>query len=212
MAGRIMSPQQRAIRLLYTLTAGAERFTAPGPAGEAAVFRGVTRLNAMAFWVRYPDYLANELLSIFEQQNDREALTAAGRILDDEEPLLRSDAMIRFRHGAYEKMDSDLSFLASRRILRRAKWVAGDQTLDVQYLLMPLAFELAERAAREFPSLCWYSDRMELVLKVVRHLGDMALKRQQYLQPEYATTAQGTPIPSIEHRVRERYLALAGRA
>jgi len=134
----VMTPQQRAARLLYTLTAGAERLRAPGPSGEVAVFRGVTRLNAMAFWVRYPDYLANELLSIVEQQNDREALAAAGRILDEEEPVLRSDAMIRFMRGAYEKMDSDLSFLAARRILRQAKWLSGDQALDVQYLLMPL--------------------------------------------------------------------------
>ncbi len=48
-----------AIRLLFVLTAGSET-PRTQTKNEEAVFCGETRLNAWDFWMRYPDYLADE--------------------------------------------------------------------------------------------------------------------------------------------------------
>lgn len=205
---RRLSLQQKALRLLFILTRGASVRDAPGPRGEVAVFEGITRLNAMAFWVRYPDYLANELLDLYETSRDSVLLHAVGRIFADEEPTLRADAMIRFRYGAYEKVDTELSFLASLGLVARVRRVTGDQTREADFLLMPRAFDIADRAAADHPTLAWYSHRMELVLRVADAHGDTALKRRQYLQPEYAATPFSREIPSITQRVWDRYKGL----
>lgn len=54
------------------------------------VVRTLVRLQKLDFWVRNPDYLANELLNDFENGDQDLALLAiAGEILDSEEPELR---------------------------------------------------------------------------------------------------------------------------
>ena len=61
-----MTNDQKAMRLLAVLVAGREDLPRPGPDGEVAIFRGETRLHALMFWLRSPDYLAWELLELAE--------------------------------------------------------------------------------------------------------------------------------------------------
>lgn len=53
------------------------------------VLHSQSRLQALDFWMRNPDYLANELLTEFETSGERDLLTIAQRIFDDREPDLR---------------------------------------------------------------------------------------------------------------------------
>jgi hypothetical protein len=60
-----------ALRLLFILHAGARSPEgSEAPAGVAGVFEGEKRLMAIDLWVRYPDYLADQLLNIYEPTKD----------------------------------------------------------------------------------------------------------------------------------------------
>ena len=209
MSSRKMGIQQKAARLLFILTKGAAPLDTPGTSGEIAVFNGATRLHAMAFWVRYPDYLADELLDIVQTGGDRTLLPQVGEILESEEPHLSLDAMIRFHYGAWEKVDEELAFLGTHDLVRLAKRIKGEQVQDVSFLIKPRAFDVAARIEREFPLLSWYASRMTLVLRVVNAVGEAGLKQKQYLQQEYADTQLGQVIPAITARVRARYTLMS---
>jgi hypothetical protein len=68
------------------------------------VVRAQVRPQKMDFWVRYPDYLAHELMVEFEKTPDEpQLLTLAGQILDSEEPDLRRLPMLRHRFDAFDQ-------------------------------------------------------------------------------------------------------------
>jgi hypothetical protein len=83
------------------------------PEGTVAVLRGQMLLQALDFWLRNPDYLADELLKRYEAEGDLDDLTRAGEILDSDEPEVRSYPMLRYLFGAYEPLDEALSVLRS---------------------------------------------------------------------------------------------------
>lgn len=109
---------QSAVRLLACICAGSEP-PRPNehPADVVGVLRAQSRLQALDFWVRYPDYLANELVNEFLAKGDRADLDLARRILDDREPDLRRLPMIRFHFGAFEPLHNPLSILRSRELV-----------------------------------------------------------------------------------------------
>lgn len=57
--------------------------------------------QALDFWMRNPDYLANELLTVFEETSDASLVQPAERIFEDHEPDLRRLPMIRYHFGAF---------------------------------------------------------------------------------------------------------------
>src|SRR6476469_3040194 len=81
---------QHAIRLL-ALLGGCGAPTVDGdPPGTVKSIRSELRLQAMDFWLRNPDYLADELVSMVEAGTvDPSHLITARSLLDDSEPDLR---------------------------------------------------------------------------------------------------------------------------
>lgn len=206
-----MPPRLRhrdALRLLYVLIAGSEAFPEPHSSGACRVFRGEARLHAFDFWMRYPDYLADELIDTSAATHDTRFLDAAARIFQADEPDIRRVPMIRYRFGAYERLDDTLALLTSRGLIKVTGAKAGQRVLETDFLLMPAAVSLAEDIAVEFPVLQWYADRSALVAEVAAGRGGAALKHRQYEQCEYAETAMGGTIPPIAIRVRERLARL----
>ncbi|NUT53507.1 MAG: hypothetical protein HOV94_40400, partial [Saccharothrix sp.] len=66
----------------------------------------------MDFWLRNPDYLADELVSMVEAGTaDAGYLNTARSLLDDPEPDLRWYPMPRWFFGAYEQLDDAFSIL-----------------------------------------------------------------------------------------------------
>jgi hypothetical protein len=190
-----------AVRLLFILALGSEDSETVD-----RVFRGEKRAMAIDFLVRYPDYLADELLNRFENEGDADALAAAEAIFAAEEPDIRTVSMVRWRRGAFQNIEMPLSILAAYGLVRPLKQTAGQRRHD--FVILPEAFAFIERIEREQPTLSWYRERVELVLTLAGFRSGSSLKGEQYLHPEYRDARHGTEIPSIKDRVLARLNAL----
>jgi hypothetical protein len=169
-----------------------------------SIFKGETRLLAFDFWMRNPDYLAAELLDLFEQNGDSVYLQAAETIFDNDEPDLRRVPMIRYLFGAYDRMDDSLSLLRSRDLIRITGLKSKSKVKETDFLLTAKGQEVCSSAVIQEPMLRWYADRAELVAKVAGDRGGKALKQQQYERVTYAETKYGGVIPPITSDVRHR--------
>ncbi len=206
---RQLTTPQKALRLLALLVHGAAAVEPPGPSGEVGFFKGEARLNALMFWLRNPDYLAEELLDLHESTSDPTLLEQVARMLVDEEPVLRRDAMPKWRYGAYEPIDDPMAILTSFGLVRTVMKLAGPKRAENDFLVFPRAYELAVGLAGN-PAYAWYSDRMTLVLLVAGDRGGTALKVHQYKQFEYKNTQSSQLIRPITERVTARLNALMG--
>lgn len=200
---------QDAIRLLMLINAAAEPITQPSPdpalSSSVGIVRTQIRLQKLDFWVRNPDYLANELLNDFENgDRDPSLLVLAEQILDSEEPELRRYPMLRYLFGAYEQLDDALAVLRQADlVVRRLRGTPGHITQHDYYLLADGRAKATEITAK-YPVLAWYAARSELVVALADGQGATQLKDRQYLQEEYLNTPHGLRIPSITDRARAR--------
>lgn len=204
----VRSPYRDALRLLYIFVNGAEPLPQPDSSGAAAIFRGEAKLHAYDFWMRNPDYLAEELLDLFEKSGERRYLAEVEGIFDADEPDIRRFPMIRYRFGAYERLDDTLALLRSRDLVRITGTKAGTKVMETDFLVMPIAVQSAKEISKDFPVLDWYARRASLVAEVAAGRGGAALKKRQYEQADYAETQMGGVIPPITVRVRARLAVL----
>lgn len=199
------SDRQSAVRLLACIAAGGKD-PEPGKwdADIVAILDGQARLQALDFWMRYPDYLANELLNAYEDGGSIGHFNTAKRIFDDREPDLRHLPMIRYHFGAFEPLDNALAILRAADLIRiRRKGQPGHIQRHL-YLLTQRGLDAMESLANAAPELAWYRDRAQLVADVAGEQGGTALKDRQYLQKEYAETDLSQPIRAISERVLKR--------
>lgn len=194
---------QDAIRLLFILVHGSK------PLPEAAnsdpgIFRGKTRLHAMDFWVRYPDYLAFEMINLFKSGGQERLLSEAERIFQSNEPDLRCVPMIRYKFGAFERIDDALSPLVSKGLIRISGKKRGQDILEVDYLISQRAFSLIKEIPRDFPALEWYERRAQLVVEISGNRKGRMLKERQYEHMAYAGTKLGGVIPTIAEEVKRQ--------
>ncbi len=75
---------------------------------EGSLPRSQALLQKLDFWLRNPDYLADELITRFETEGNDDDLELARQILQSDEPEVRSYQMLRYLFGAYEPLDSSL--------------------------------------------------------------------------------------------------------
>ncbi len=209
---RSTTRMQDAVRILMLIDRAAEPvdgavFATSDPplAVAVGVVRTQLRLQKLDFWVRNPDYLANELLNDYEAgDRDPTLLQMAGEILDSEEPELRRYPMLRYLFGAYEDLEDALSILRQADlVIRRKKGRPGNVT-RTDYYLTQAGVDLAARIRRDYPDLAWYSTRATLVVLLADGQGATTLKDRQYLIEEYLETPHGVRIPSITGRARSR--------
>ena len=208
-----------AIRILLLVAAVADPLDAAGraaaPPNAVAVLRSESRLQKLDFWLRNPDYLADELLNDYERSGEQILLDLAGEILDADEPEVCAIPMIRYLFGAFERLDRALSMLAAPRlVVAVARRSAGGNVVQDSYFLTEKGRDVAGEATRLFPELAWYTQRALLVRALAEATGHtgLALRRRQYLQRDYAETPLGELIPSIADRTRERLTQLRASA
>jgi hypothetical protein len=158
--------------------------------------------------MRNPDYLAEELLDLFATSGVRRYLAEAENIFSADEPDIRRFPMIRYRFGAYERLDDTLALLRSRDLIKITGTKAGGKVMETDFLVMQGAFQFAQSIKTDFPILTWYADRASLVAEVAAGRGGAALKKRQYEQADYAETQMGGVIPPITDRVRARLASL----
>lgn len=207
-----------AIRLLLLIAAvsdplnEAEQLVAPKHA--VAVLRAEGRLQKLDFWLRNPDYLADELLNDYERQGEAINLELAGGILDSDEPEICAIPMLRYLFGAFEYIDQAMSILAAPGLVAVVPQRTAQRVLQDNYYLTAKGREIADRATEQFPVLAWYTERARLVRALAEATGHsaLALRRRQYLQRDYAQTPLNEIIPSIADRARARLARLRAEA
>lgn len=201
-----------ALRILFILRAGGAAMPVPSDPDIVSIFKGEARLLAFDFWMRNPDYLAAELLDLFEQNGAPEYMEAVETILQHEEPDLRRVPMIRYFFGAYDRLDDVLSLLRSRDLIRITGVKGKTKVKETDFLLTVKGMELCDSAVEQEPILKWYLDRAQLVGRVAGDRGGAALKEQQYTRATYAETKLGGVIPPITNDIRDRLQQLKGMA
>ena len=210
---------QDAVRILMLIDQaaqpvdGATLSASDAPLATAVgVVRTQVRLQKLDFWVRNPDYLANELLNDYEDRDqDPSLLEMAGEILDSEEPELRRYPMLRYLFGAYEDLEDALSVLRQADLVIRRKKGRPGRVTRTDYYLTKAGEDMAARIRKDYPDLAWYSSRAALVVLLADGKGATTLKDRQYLVDEYINTKHGVRIPSITDRARRRLADIRAR-
>jgi hypothetical protein len=197
--------------LLVLLAECGDPTTDLDPAGAVKVVRSELRLQAMDFWLRNPDYLADELVTNVENGAISESYLGVARsLLDDPEPDLRWYPMPKWFYGAYEPLDDAFSLLETYGLARVRR--TGQPSLQRQRT----QFYLSEDGAKAFadlardPVLKWYANQAKLVSLVAGTDVGKRLKDRQYEQATYASTDLGLNIAPIADRVRERLDSISG--
>lgn len=166
---------------------------------------------AMDFLVRYPDYLADALLDIYEKTREPRLLEAVQRIFIDDEPAVRLVRMVRWRHDAYQNVEDTLAMLSYYGLARPMQITGDDGKIRrYEYLISPKATAFLDRCVRDHPELAWYRDRLTLVMRVASGKSGSALKEWQYEHPAYSNTIQGDVIPTIREQVEQRLSMIVG--
>ena len=207
------SERQTAIRLLACIQAAGDRNSAIRWGDDVvSVLHSQSRLQALDFWMRNPDYLANELLTEFEASGELDLVMIAKGIFDDREPDLRRLPMVRYLFGAFEPLDNALAILRAADLIRiKRDGVPGGKIREHLYLLTTAGEDALERISAAASELGWYRDRAGIVARVADAQGGKALKDRQYLQAEYAGTELSHVIQPITDRVLARLAAILER-
>ncbi|MGW8811851.1 hypothetical protein [Gordonia terrae] len=211
------SVMQHAIRLLVLLDGCGESVVQGDPKECVAVIRAELRLQALDFWLRNPDYLAGELLTMVEvgALDSAEYLPVVDGLLNSPEPDLHWYPMPRWHHGAFEAIDDAFSVLSAYGLAKVTRKGGIKKRARSQFFLTE-AGRKAVQDLRTEKVLSWYTDQVKLVALVAGTDIGSKLKWRQYQQTEYARTQLGTNIAPIHAVVRERLdavqIAAAGMA
>ncbi|MFF8550830.1 hypothetical protein ACF07Z_28640 [Streptomyces albidoflavus] len=208
---RRASRWQDAVRLLLLINASAKPVPVDLQAPDAAVgvVRTQVRLQKLDFWLRYPDYLAFELMNEYEAHpDDSGLLDLAEEILGSEEPDLRRFPMLRHRFGAFEELDEALAPLVEKGLISKTQILGANRVAEHVYFLLQLGRQVAEDLTSEAPALEWYVTRTKQLVSLVDGLGGTQLKNRQYLLKDYADTVIGRHIAPITDQARGRLARL----
>lgn len=196
---------QHALRLLVLIDRTGEETTESDPPTAVKAVRSELRLQAMDFWMRNPDYLADEIISQVEAGVLPDSdLQIARSLLEDPEPDLHYYPMPRWFYGAYEAIDDAMALLETYGLgtFRRSGEPGTKSHRNQLFLTSPGVAAVAELSRDTV--LGWYTRQAELVARVAGETIGSKLKERQYEQATYAGTELGLDIAPIAERVRER--------
>ncbi|MGW6574922.1 hypothetical protein ACWGAN_22545 [Streptomyces sp. NPDC054945] len=203
------------MRLLLLIEAAAQD---PAPDEEVpdetvGVVRTQVRLQKLDFWVRYPDFLASQLMAWYEEGPQATALLdLAARILESEEPDLRRFPMLRYKFGAFEELDDALAPLVERGLIRKTQVLGRARVVEHVYFLLARGRDVVQSLVQDAPALAWYVERTRLVVDLSDGLGGTQIKDLQYRLPDYAETRWRQYVPSITEQAREQLHRLKNAA
>ena len=205
----VTSREQDAVRILLLLNSAGEELgdaerALPGLGSAVCVVRTTVRLQKLDFWLRNPDYLADELLNDYEISGEEPLLQIAASILDSEEPEVRRYPMLRHKFGAWENIDNALSVLRGAGLAARKRRGTVDRIRQSDYYLLEKGRQVADEIVAAEPVFQYYIDRVSLVVRLADGLGGTQLKRRQYLQKEYAEAPLREHISTVAPRARAR--------
>lgn len=198
------SPEQDAVRMLILLAFAGQEPARDAPADSVREMRAESRLHALDFWLRNPDYLAYELLTQYResQRSDLALVRTAHSVMEDDELELRTIPMLRFLFGAYEELDESFSLLTAYDLAYVVRRPPAEQRRRDFYLTSAGAL-FVERLPTRAAVLGWYVERARLVASVAGDRGGDELKQRQKQQTKYRLTRWGNRIGTIAELVRD---------
>lgn len=205
------SDSQTAMRLLISLDVLGTPVPAPSPFPTAVkVVKSLTRLEKLDFWMRNPDYLADELLNDLDngilEFADVEPHVA--RMLAGSAPALHQYPMSRYLYGAYERVDNALSILKSLGLINHKRVADAGSKARRDYYLLAAGAAAVDRMRAEIEPIAWYDQQARAILLLASAQYGTTARTRQYEQPEYKAAAIGVDIPSILDRVIGRAAGL----
>jgi hypothetical protein len=177
------------------------------------LFESEIKIQKLDFLLRYPDYLAYELLfcareSELERKEIKELIK---KIFNSREPELRCTEMEKFFFGAYEDIDDTIGFLKSIDFIDfTSQKDSGLKTVNKKYYITDFSLRKCSQFFNERTSLTWYLERCELIRKYFGHLSGNQLKVMQYRIDTYRDTKYREYINGISDLVVEEYFKLFG--
>jgi hypothetical protein len=172
------------------------------------VFRTEVRIQKIDFLLRYPSYLCYELLELVRSNNSLryEVKKIVKDIFDSDEPVLRTQEMMRFFYGAWEDLDNIISFLKSVNFLDfEAKKDTLLRDTNKYYYLKKEANHKIENELIKVSSADWYFKRCFIIKKYFGDFSGTELKILQYKNETYAHATLGEKIKDVEEEVKEYY-------
>lgn len=168
-----------------------------------------TKLQKLDFWIRYPDYLCLALLLTCSQGWDKrdafkqQVKISVRSIIENEEPQLRLKPMLKYLRGAYEPLDTVISFLYSRGLV-----LPIFQKTHTYYDLTRRGDIAVSGLIQECPETHWYKERCKLITHFFGALSGIELRQLQYEEAEYKSANMSeliTPIDTekIAHRFKQ---------
>jgi hypothetical protein len=209
----VTSREQDAVRILLLLDGSGESVddterALPGLSRTVCVVRTTVRLQKLDFWLRNPDYLADELLNDYETSREEPLLAMAASILDSEEPEVRRYPMLRHKFGAWENIDNAMAILRGAGLAARKRRGTIERVRQSDFYLLDEGRRVARDIVAAEPVFQYYVERVDLVVRLADGLGGTQLKKRQYLQREYADTPLREHISTVAPRARARLAAL----
>jgi hypothetical protein len=177
------------------------------------VFETETKLQKIDFLLRYPDYLAYELLGLVQQGvADRgEVRGIVCDMINAREPELRRNDMKRFFYGAYEDIDDVIAFLHSIGfVVFESKRDAGLRVVEKSYFVTETAIKKTEKTIDSLPFIKWYETRCELIKRFFGMKTAADLKKMQYSLDEIAKAPIKELIAGMSGRLHNRFAELYG--
>lgn len=214
------STSQSAARLLIILDRLGQE---PSPADlievpdAVRVIRALSRLAKLDFWLRNPDYLADEVLTDIAGGHipPTDGLPHVDRMLSGSAPLLHLYPMRRYKYGAWELPDNAVAVLKSYGFVttRRAQEIDTEASSKARrdYFLREAGAAAVARMRAEIDQIEWYNAQAEAIKLLDLGATGSAAKTRQYHQPEYKATPVGRTITPILERVRLRFEAMAAQ-
>lgn len=194
-----------ALRLLFILAKGSKKVDSDCNSQLGThIFQGEKRLMAIDFWMRYPDYLADQLLDLYEENQDIDLLFSIKEIFNNDEPDIRTITMLRWWRGAYQNIETALAILDSYNLVKSKIKQTSEKHRRYDFFLSQNSFDFLNQAVIDQPSLKWYEKRSSLVMLIAKNHSGTQLKEWQYNYEEYKDTSYGIMIPSIKDRVLKR--------
>jgi hypothetical protein len=193
--------QQDAVRLLVLLHVCGTRPAPDPPRPDAvAAICAESRVHALDFWLRNPDYLALELLELHEREPDPILITEARKLVEDE---VRFFPTLRHLFGAYTELDGALNLLRCYGLAWDVRRPATLRKRRDIYLLRDGENLLLTRLTAH-PGLAWYIGRAKLVSRVAGDRHGRELKDYQKRLESYRDIRWGEFIEPVRETVLEK--------
>lgn len=178
--------------------------------GATKVVKSLTRLEKLDFWMRNPDYLADELMTEFEDDRlPREVAQPAVARMLGETAADYHYPMMRFRYGAYEPVDNAVSILKSTGLVVHRRGADTGERARHDYFLLVAGETAVAELRTAVTSSTWYDEQATAIAFLDDSMQGSDARKRQYLQPEYNGARLGSDIPEIFDRARDRAVALS---